>query len=116
MPGVPAQLVVFVSGLPGEHRRQIGSRRGTRALSCRKQAVFVLAWFQDEPDTRRLGNGSAISQATACRYLREGIDVTAATAPAGSPGGPPAGALATPGRRLDDAVAEAGDRAVFSCL
>jgi hypothetical protein len=78
---VPVQLVVFVSGLLGEHRRQTGTRRGTRALSCWKQAVFVLAWFRDRPDIRRLGAGSGISQATAYRYLHEGIDVLAARAP-----------------------------------
>jgi hypothetical protein len=73
--------VAFVSGLLGEHRRQIGTRRGSRALSCRKQAVFVLAWFRDRPDVRRLGKGFGISQATAYRYLHEGIDVLAARAP-----------------------------------
>jgi hypothetical protein len=78
---VPVRLVVFVSGLLGKHRRPIGTRRGTRALSCQQQAAFVLAWLRDRPDIRRLGTGFGISQATAYRYLLEGIDVTAATAP-----------------------------------
>jgi hypothetical protein len=78
---VPLQLVLFVSRLLGERRREIGTRRGTRALTCWKQAVFTLAWFRDRPDIRRLGQGSGISQATAYRYLNEAIDVLAAQAP-----------------------------------
>ena len=54
---VPFQLVVFVSELLAEHRREIGTRDGTRALTCWKQAVFTLAWFRDRPDIRRLGQG-----------------------------------------------------------
>ena len=42
---VPLPLVLFVSELLGEHRLEIGTRDGTRALSCWKQAVFALAWF-----------------------------------------------------------------------
>ena len=78
---VPVQLVVFVSGLLADRRREIGTRRGTRALTCFKQAVFVLAWFRDRPDIRRLGQGTGISQATAYRYLAEAIEVLAAKAP-----------------------------------
>jgi hypothetical protein len=78
---VPVQLVLFVSGLLGERRREIGTRRGTRALTCFKQAIFVLAWFRDRPDIRRLGCGFGISQATAYRYLAEAIEVLAAKAP-----------------------------------
>jgi hypothetical protein len=54
---VPFQLAVFVSGLLAEHRRELGTRAGTRALTCWKQAVFALAWFRDRPDIRRLGVG-----------------------------------------------------------
>jgi hypothetical protein len=78
---VPFQLVLFVSGLLAEHRREIGTRNGTRALTCWEQAVFVLAWFRDLPDIRRLGQGSGISQATAYRYKDEAVDVLAAKAP-----------------------------------
>ena len=74
---VPVQLVAYVSQLLAERRRELGTRNGTRALSCWKQAVFVLAWFRDRPENRRLGQGFAISQATAYRYLHEGIDVLA---------------------------------------
>ena len=78
---VPFQLAVFVSGLLAEHRRELGTRGGTRALTCWKQAVFALAWFRDRPDIRRLGAGFGISQATAYRYKDEAIEVLAAKAP-----------------------------------
>jgi DDE superfamily endonuclease len=78
---VPFQLVVFVSGRLAEHRRELGTRDGTRALTCWKQAVFALAWFRDRPDIRRLGAGFGISQATAYRYKDEAVKVLAAKAP-----------------------------------
>jgi hypothetical protein len=78
---VPVQLVMFVSELLAAHRREIGTRRGTRKLTCGKQAVFALAWFRDRPDVARLGKGFGISQATAYRYLDEAITVLAARAP-----------------------------------
>jgi hypothetical protein len=78
---VPLPLVLFVSRLLAEHRREIGTRDGTRALTCWKQAVFALAWFRDRPDIRRLGQGSGISQATAYRYKDEAAEVLAAKAP-----------------------------------
>jgi DDE superfamily endonuclease len=78
---VPLPLVAFVSGLLAGHRREIGTRTGTRALTCWKQAVFALAWFRDRPDIRRLGQGFGISQATAYRYKDEAVEVLAAKAP-----------------------------------
>jgi hypothetical protein len=78
---VPFQLAAFMSGLLAEHRREIGTRAGTRALTCWKQAVFALAWFRDRPDIRRLGAGFGISQATAYRYKDEAVEVLAAKAP-----------------------------------
>jgi hypothetical protein len=78
---VPLPLVVFVSGLLADHRRELGTRTGTRALTCWNQAVFALAWFRDRPDIRRLGAGFGISQATAYRYKDEAVEVLAAKAP-----------------------------------
>ena len=78
---VPFQLAVFVSDLLADHRRELGPRAGTRALTCWKQAVFGLAWFRDRPDIRRLGMGFGISQATAYRYKDEAVEVLAAKAP-----------------------------------
>lgn len=62
--------------MPG-HCGEIGTRRGTRALTCCNQVVFVLAWFRDRPDVPRLGKGFRLLQATAYRYLHEAIDVPA---------------------------------------
>ena len=78
---LPLPLVLFVSKLLADHRREIGTRDGARALTCWKQAVFALAWFRDRPDIRRLGQGSGISQATAYRYKDEAVEVLAAKAP-----------------------------------
>ena len=78
---VPLPLALFVPELLSEHRREIGTRDGTRALTCWKQALFALAWFRDRPDIRRLGAGFGISQATAYRYKDEAVEVLAAKAP-----------------------------------
>lgn len=78
---VLTELALYLARLLRERRREIGTRRGTRALSCWRQAVFALAWFRDRPDVARLGKGFGISQATAHRYLAEVIDLLAARAP-----------------------------------
>ena len=78
---VPLPLAAFVSRLLAAHRHEIGTRSGTRALTCWKQALFTLAWFRDRPDIRRLGQGAGISQATAYRYKDEAVEVLAAKAP-----------------------------------
>ena len=78
---VPRELVLFVSGLLAGHRREIGTRKGTRKLGCYRQALFGLAWFRDKGDIPRLGAGFGLSQSTACRYLDEVTGVLAARAP-----------------------------------
>jgi hypothetical protein len=78
---VPLPLVLLVSRLLAAHRRELGTRDGTRALTCWRQAVFALAWFRDKPDLRRLGQGFGISQATAYRYKDEATEVLTAKAP-----------------------------------
>ena len=78
---VPVQLVHMVSKLLGEHRKELGTRRRTRALSCYEQAKFVIAWSRDEADIARLGQDFGISQSTAYRYKDEGVAVLAAKAP-----------------------------------
>jgi hypothetical protein len=69
---VPFQLAAFLSGLLAEHRREIGTRAGTRALTCWKQAVFALAWFRDRPDIRRLGADFGISVTWVRRVALDG--------------------------------------------
>ena len=78
---VPKELVVFVSGLLAAHRREIGTRKGTRRLGSYRQALFALAWFRDKGDIPRLGRGFGLLQSTAYRYLDEVIEVLAARAP-----------------------------------
>jgi DDE superfamily endonuclease len=78
---VPLQLVIKVSNLLGKRRKELGTRNGTRALTCYQQAVFILAWFRDRPGLSRLGQGFGISQATAYRYKDEGVEVLRALAP-----------------------------------
>jgi hypothetical protein len=78
---VPRELILFVSGLLAAHRREIGTRKGTRRLTCYRQALFGLAWFRDKGDIPRLGRGFGLPQSTAYRYLDEVIEVLAARAP-----------------------------------
>ena len=78
---VPLQLMIKVSNLLRKRRKELGTRNGTRALTCYQQAVFILAWFRDRPGLSRLGQGFGISQATAYRYKDEGVEVLRALAP-----------------------------------
>lgn len=78
---VPRDLVLYVSRLLHQERVRRGTRRRTRLLTCFRQAVFVIAWFRDNPDVERLGAGFGLSRATSYRYRDEGIAVLAAQAP-----------------------------------
>jgi hypothetical protein len=78
---VPRELILFVSGLLAAHRREIGTRKGTRSLGCYRQALFGLAWYRDKADIPRLGAGFGLSQATSYRYVAEVTKVVAAGAP-----------------------------------
>lgn len=72
---VPRELVRYVAQLQAAHRRVIATRRGTQALSCYQQALFVLAWFRERRDVALTGRRFRISQATGYRYLDEGSSV-----------------------------------------
>jgi hypothetical protein len=78
---VPRELVDHLSGLLATERKTRGTRRRSRALTCWKQALFVLVWFRKREDLTTLGAGFGISRATAYRYLAEAITVLAALAP-----------------------------------
>ena len=41
--------MIKVSNLLRKRRKELGTRNGTRALTCYQQAVFILAWFRDRP-------------------------------------------------------------------
>ena len=78
---VPGELVLFVSRLLARHRKEIGTRKGTRCLGCYRQALFGLAWYRDKTDIPRLGAGFGLSQATSYRYVAEVTKVVSAQAP-----------------------------------
>lgn len=70
-----------MSGLLAAERRAVGTRRGTRALTCWYQAFLVLVWFRKNEDKTLLGAGFGVSRATAYRYVAEAIKVLTAQAP-----------------------------------
>ena len=78
---VPEETVHFVSGLLAAERRRRGTRGRRRAPGCYRQAVLVLRWFCDGARLAQLAADNRIGRSTAYRYLHEGIDVLAATAP-----------------------------------
>ncbi|TQI94273.1 transposase family protein [Amycolatopsis cihanbeyliensis] len=78
---VPRELAWFLSRLLHAERRERGTRRGSRALTCFRQAVFGLRWFRDNRDVAALARDHRISRATGYRYLTEVIEVLAAQAP-----------------------------------
>jgi len=78
---VPRELVAYVSRLLAAERRARGTRRKTRALTCWRQALFVLVWLRKREDLTVLGAGFGISRATAYRYRDEALAVLAAQAP-----------------------------------
>src|SRR3954469_14674056 len=81
MVDVPRELVRHLARLLAAERRVLGTRRGTRALTCFYQALLVLVWFRKAEDATLLGAGFGISRATAYRYVAEGIAVLAARRP-----------------------------------
>ena len=78
---VPRELVTYVSRLLATQRRTRGTRRGTRALTCWRQALFALVWLRKREDLTILGASFGISLATAYRYRDEALGVLAARAP-----------------------------------
>lgn len=78
---VPRALVRYVAGLLRGERRRLGTRAGSRVLSCWRQALFALVWFRKAEDLALLGAGFGISRATAYRYRDEAVAVLAEQAP-----------------------------------
>jgi hypothetical protein len=75
------ETVLFVSSLLHAERLRRGTRAGTRALGCSKQAVLVIRWFLDATRVKQLATDNAIGGSTAYTYLHEGINVLATQAP-----------------------------------
>jgi len=78
---VPRELVQFVAGLLLAERHRRGTPRGSRALTCFRQAVLGLRWFRDRTTADALARDHGISRATAYRYVDEVIAVLAGQAP-----------------------------------
>jgi hypothetical protein len=73
----PRELVQHLARLLHAQRRARGTRRGTRALTCFRQALMVLVWFREGEDMALLAAGFGVSRATAYRYRDEGVTVLA---------------------------------------
>jgi len=78
---VREETVLFVSSLLHAERQRRGTRTGTRALSCFKQAILVIRWFLDGTRVAQLAGDNTIGRSTAYDYLHEGVGVLAAQAP-----------------------------------
>jgi hypothetical protein len=78
---VSRELARWVSRLLAAERRRRGTRKGTRVLSCFRQAVLGLRWFRQDADITALGRDHGTSRATAYRYVDEVIGVLADQAP-----------------------------------
>ncbi len=78
---VRAETVLFISALLHGERQRLGTRAGTRSLSCFNQAVLILRWFIDGTRIVQLAGDNTISRSTCYDYLHEGINLLAAQAP-----------------------------------
>lgn len=65
--GVRDEMVLFVSSRLHAERQRRGTRTGTRALGCFKQAILVIRWFLDGTRVARLAVDNAIGRV---HYLR----------------------------------------------
>jgi hypothetical protein len=78
---VPIQTLQLVTAWLMQHRRRIGTPKGSRRASARTQAVLVLRWFRQATPMRLLARDAGLPISTAYRYLHEAIDVLAEQAP-----------------------------------
>ena len=78
---VPRELVTELAGLLRAERRARGTRKGTRLLTCFRQALLVLVWMRTRGEVEVIGAGFGVPRATAYRYRDEALTVLAAQAP-----------------------------------
>lgn len=78
---VPLTTAARVSRWIQAHRARVDTAPWQRAATCWTQAILVLRWLKDGTKVAMLARDAGISQATAYRYLHEGLDVIAAQAP-----------------------------------
>lgn len=78
---VPHETVARVARWIQVHRARVDAHPWQRAATCWTQAILVLRWLKDGTKVALLARDARVSQATAYRYLHEGLDVIAAHAP-----------------------------------
>ena len=78
---VRQETALYLSGLLHAERLRRGTRRGSRALGCFKQAVLILRWFLDGTRMSQMACDNHIISSTGYDYVHEGIDLLAAQAP-----------------------------------
>ena len=72
---VPRELVLELAKLLRAERRARGTRKGTRLLTCFRQALLVLVWMRTKGEVEVIGAGSG------CRARRH---TATATSPHGA--------------------------------
>ena len=65
---VPRELVLELAKLLRAERRSRGTRKGTRLLTCFRQALLVLVWLRTKGEVEVIGAGFGVPRATAYRY------------------------------------------------
>ena len=78
---VPRELVLELAKLLRAERRARGTRKGTRLLTCFRQALLVLVWMRTKGEVEVIGAGFGAPRATAYRYRDEALKVLAAQTP-----------------------------------
>ena len=78
---VPVNWSASWPGWLRAERRALGTRKGTRLLTCFRQALLVLVWLRTKGDVQVIGAGFGVPRATAYRYRDEALTVLAAQAP-----------------------------------
>src|SRR3954466_4986500 len=78
---VPRELVCELAKLLRAERRARRTRKGTRLLTCYRQALLVLVWMRTKGEVAVIGAGFGVPRATAYRYRDEALTVLAAQAP-----------------------------------
>lgn len=78
---VPVHTLLRVTAWLTQHRRRIGTPKGSRRAGCRTQALLVLRWLREGAPMRVLARDAGLPISTAYRYLHEAITVLAEHAP-----------------------------------
>jgi len=64
---VPTDTATLLTDLLIAERRRRGTGIGTRAATCRTQAILVLRWFREDTGMPVLARDAGVSQATGYR-------------------------------------------------